>query len=67
MIAIDAIKLGAAFGFAVEKLQYSDAVDVLLQIRIDSGDGDANAAIALLDRAAETASSPAPPAASRPA
>ena len=39
--------------FAIEKLQHRDAVDVLLKIGVDSGDGHADAPVALLHAAAE--------------
>ncbi len=43
----------AAAAFAIEKLQHYDAGDVLLQVGVDSGDGHADAPVALRHAAAE--------------
>ncbi len=48
VVAIDLLEFGAAAGFAIEELQHGDAADVLLQIGVDAGDGDANPAVAFL-------------------
>ena len=39
--------------FAIEELQDHDAGDVLLQVRVDLGDGDTNAPVALAHAFAE--------------
>ncbi len=53
VIAIDLLEFGAAARLAIEELQDGDAADMLLQIRIDAGDGHANPPIALLHGAPE--------------
>src|ERR1041385_6750954 len=53
VLAIDFFEFVFAAALAVEKLQHHDAGDVLLQVRADAGNGNANAAVALGDTAAE--------------
>ena len=51
--AVDLLELLVRFLLAVEQLQHNDAGDVLLQVGVDPGDGDANAPVALAHRLAE--------------
>ncbi len=43
--AIDFREASVGFALAIEELQHHHAADVLLQVGVDAGDGDANAAI----------------------
>ena len=54
VLAVDAVKFLGAAPFAVEELQHYDSGDVLLQVGIDLGDGDADAPVALASRCGET-------------
>ena len=53
VVAVDALELLGALPLPVEELQHHDAGDVLLQVGVDAGDGDADAAVALRHAAAE--------------
>ena len=67
VLPVDGFELRHAAGFAIEELQDGDADDVLLQVGVDAGDGDADLAVVLTDDAAEQPRDARPPAASRPA
>ena len=51
--AVDLLEALVGLLLAVEQLQHDDAGDVFLQVGVDLGDGDANAAVAVADLAAE--------------
>src|ERR1700728_509982 len=54
--AVDFREALVGFALAVEKLQHDHAADVLLQIRINAGDGGANAAVRIAHLVAENLS-----------
>src|SRR5262249_3804033 len=53
VLGVDSLKLAISALFAVEKLQYHHASDVLLQIGVDAGNGGANTAVGVAHRLAE--------------
>src|SRR5262249_774100 len=53
VVAVDDVEFALAAALAIEELEDDDPGDVLLQVRVDPGDGDADAAVALRDAAAE--------------
>ena len=53
VLGVDAVKAAVGALFAVEKLQHHHAGDVLLQIRVDAGNGGADAAVRVAHRLAK--------------
>ncbi len=53
MLAIDVLELLAAFLLAIEQVQDGNPDNVLLQVRVDAGNGHADAPVTLRHRAAE--------------
>src|SRR5580765_1817379 len=53
VLGVDLVKAAVGALFAVEKLQHHHAGDVLLQVRVDAGNGGADAAVGVAHRLAE--------------
>ena len=53
MAAIDFRKAGVGLALAIEELQHHHPADVLLQVGVDAGDGDADAAVGIAHPVAE--------------
>src|SRR5262249_58074920 len=52
VLTVNDVELFGAFPLAIEQLQYDNAHDMLLQIRVDARDGNADTAVAVRHRTA---------------